>query len=204
MSIFENNISNNWVGIWLSSSSGINIFENSLTNNSNGMYFYSSSSDNSIWGNSIANNSDLGIGLFGDSNTIFGNNITNCYYGISAFSSSGNLIFHNNFVNNTFRQAEINTPGQSPNIWDDGFPSGGNYWSDFLARYPNAGEVDASGIWNTTYRIPGNETDRYPLQNQYVISEYAIPEFPSLVLPALVFTPTLLTIILSKRKHSKP
>ena len=27
----------------------------------------------------------------------------------------------------------------------------GNYWSDYFIRYPNASEVDSSGVWNTPY-----------------------------------------------------
>jgi parallel beta-helix repeat protein len=198
ISILGNNMTNNWEGIWLSSSSGNTIFENNMTNNSNGILFFSPSSGNSIWGNNITHNSDLGIGLLGDNNTIFGNNITNNYYGIFVSDSSGNLIFHNNLVNNTSQQADIDTPGLRPNVWDDGFPSGGNYWGDYAVYYPNASEIDASGIWNTSYWIPGNETDRYPLQNQYVI-----PEFPSLIMPALALAPGLLTVTLSRRKRSK-
>jgi hypothetical protein len=49
------------------------------------------------------------------------------------------------------------------NVWDDGYPSGGNYWSNYAARYPNAIENDSTGIWNTPYVIDSNNTDRYPL-----------------------------------------
>jgi hypothetical protein len=49
------------------------------------------------------------------------------------------------------------------NVWDNGYPSGGNYWRDYQTRYPNATEIDSSGIWNTPYVIDANNTDRYPL-----------------------------------------
>jgi hypothetical protein len=54
-------------------------------------------------------------------------------------------------------------PYVSTNKWDDGYPSGGNYWSDYLTKYPHAAEIDGSGIWNTPYVIDGNNTDHYPL-----------------------------------------
>jgi parallel beta-helix repeat protein len=78
-------------------------------------------------------------------------------------SSTGNVIYHNNFDCNTY-QAIISTPGQ--NIWDDGYPSGGNYWSDYKIRYPNANEIDTSRIWDTQYVIDANNIDHYPLMNR--------------------------------------
>jgi hypothetical protein len=51
----------------------------------------------------------------------------------------------------------------STNTWDDGYPSGGNYWSNYQTTYPNAAEKGSSGIWNTPYVIDANNTDRYPL-----------------------------------------
>jgi hypothetical protein len=77
--------------------------------------------------------------------------------------SFGNCsFFHNNFVDNTI-QVYIFNPNYGDiygNIWDDGYPSGGNYWSDFLTRYPSALEIDASGLWDTPYVIDSNNTDQ--------------------------------------------
>jgi hypothetical protein len=75
------------------------------------------------------------------------------------YSSSGNRIFHNDFLNNTQQTEVVN----STNTWDDGYPSGGNYWSDYQTRYSNATEIDGSGIWNTPYVIDINNIDYYPL-----------------------------------------
>jgi parallel beta-helix repeat protein len=83
-------------------------------------------------------------------------------------SSTGNVIYHNNFDGNVY-QAIVSMPEQ--NIWDDGYPSGGNYWSDYKTRYPNAKEIDASGIWDTQYVIDANNIDHYPLMNRVFISK---------------------------------
>jgi hypothetical protein len=84
----------------------------------------------------------------------------------------------------------------SVNIWDDG--SRGNYWSDYLTKYPNATGVDSSGVWNTPYVIGTNNADHYPLMVQYVI-----PEFPSYQLLLLIIVTTVLAIIISRKKRSR-
>jgi hypothetical protein len=66
-------------------------------------------------------------------------------------------------MNNT---QQVESDG-SPNTWDNGYPSGGNYWSDYQTRYPSAAEIDGSGIWNTPYVIDANNTDRYPLMSPW-------------------------------------
>ena len=38
----------------------------------------------------------------------------------------------------------------------------GNYWDDYLERYPNA--LQLNGVWDTPYKIPGRSfEDKYPL-----------------------------------------
>ncbi len=39
----------------------------------------------------------------------------------------------------------------------------GNFWSDYKLRYPNATEIDNSGIGNTPYFINTVNIDHYPL-----------------------------------------
>jgi len=74
----------------------------------------------------------------------------------------------------------------------------GNYWSDYLTKYPNATFVDSSGVWNTPYVIDANNTDYYPLTVQYVI-----PEFPSFLILPLFLIATILTVIIYKKKGVK-
>jgi len=52
---------------------------------------------------------------------------------------------------------------ESTNVWDGGYPSGGNYWSDFQSKYPDAAELEGANIWNTPYVIDDNNQDNYPL-----------------------------------------
>ncbi|MEM3729049.1 MAG: NosD domain-containing protein [Candidatus Bathyarchaeia archaeon] len=140
--ITKNNIANNRIGIKIFLSNNNCIMENTITNNGEGIYLTSASDNNFIHGNYIASNE----------------------YGIYLDMSSSNIIYHNNFINNT-QQADM-SPGEANN-WDNGYPSGGNYWSDYEERYPNAEELYGSGLWDTPYIIDEYNQDRYPLMYPY-------------------------------------
>jgi len=165
--ISGNNITNNWYGIYLYSSSNNNISGNNITNNAYGIYF-ESSSNNGISGNNITNNSHDGIYLYSSSNynTVSENNITNNACGITLDSSSNNNKFYHNFISNTQQVIVGGT-----NTWDDGYPSGGNYWSDYtnvdLYSGPYQNETGSDGIWDHPYVINANNKDRYPLMKPY-------------------------------------
>jgi hypothetical protein len=55
----------------------------------------------------------------------------------------------------------------SSNIWDDGYPSGGNFWSNHAVVDVKSGlyqnETGGDGIIDTPYVIDTNNKDRYPL-----------------------------------------
>jgi hypothetical protein len=48
------------------------------------------------------------------------------------------------------------------NTWDAGYPSGGNYWSDY-----NLTDSDNDGIGNTPHIIDANNQDNYPLKGMF-------------------------------------
>jgi len=180
--ISGNNIGNNKNAIFLSDSSNNTASGNNITTNKEYGIHISESSNSVISGNNMANNKNAirlsmssnttvtrnnmtgnnrGILLQGCSgNTVFGNNIENNQYGILLLlRGTKNSIYHNNFITNI---QQITSDGY-PNAWDDGYPSGGNYWSDYGERYPSAEELDGSGIWDTPYEIDENNQDNYPL-----------------------------------------
>ena len=166
VTIQNTNIKNFDHGIRLDSSSNNSINENVITNNWGGILLRYSS-NNSMNGNTITNNSEgICLAYSSDYNSMSGNTITNnSYEGILLDFSSNNIICHNNFINNTRQVYYIVAP--VANFWDEGYPSGGNYWSDYVARYLNASEIDALGIWNPPYDIDANNTDHYPLMKPY-------------------------------------
>jgi len=177
----SNNMTDNQFSIGLIGSSHNTLIRNNITNNEYGIDLEDSSNDNTLAGNTITDNRYRGITLMysSNNNTLIGNTITNTnYYGIwLAYSSienkilsniimtnkedgirveysSNNTIYHNNFINNTIQAYTTN----SVNVWDDGYPSGGNYWSNYTGV-----DADVDGIGDTPYIIDADNQDRYPL-----------------------------------------
>lgn len=151
---------------------------------------------NNIMENNITNN-DRGIWLQESSNNlIVNNNIQKNGIGIHYHSSSSNVIYHNNLENNA-TQVDYNKPfnagedTDSINSWDNGYPSGGNYWGSYYSGTDSNGD----GIGDTPYVINVNNRDNNPF-----MSTYAIPEFSLLLILPLFMILTLLTIAVSAKK----
>jgi len=145
-------------------SDGNTITENIIENNYHGIYLKHSSDDNEISHNMIRNNNWNGIYvksicLINDGNIICANAIeNNNYAGIAMEGSSYNHIYYNNVIGNTH-----NAYDDSNNIWDDDYPSGGNYWDDYTG-----GDANGDGIGDTPYEIDdGINEDKYPLIEPY-------------------------------------
>ena len=162
----NNIIANGWSGFYLDWSPNNSICSNNITANGwDGIYLYESS-NNIMSGNSIINNNQSGFEVHFSSKTIISeNNITaNSRCGIFIALSYGNYIYHNNFVENTISQA---TKFWYVDAWDDGYPSGGNYWSDHVTvdEYSgiNQDELGSDGIVDEPYIIDAYNQDNYPL-----------------------------------------
>jgi len=156
--ILRNNFTHSGHGIYLSGSSNNIISENNITANSMFGILLWVSSNNSVTRNNIADNGYDGIYLYSCSNnTITGNNLANNGGGIRFLWASNNYIYHNNFINNTYPVHTLD----SENTWDNSFE--GNYWSDYEEKYPDAQELDGSGIWDTPYTIDWDNRDNFPL-----------------------------------------
>jgi len=118
--------------------------------------------DNNLIAFSNITNNVNGIMLYQSSNnSISGNNITNNFYGILLEHSSGNNIYHNNFIDNICQVY----PFPPKNVWDNGYPSGGNYWSDYIAK--GGYDANGDGIGDIPYVIDAYTQDRYPLMNPW-------------------------------------
>ena len=109
-------------------------------------------------------NFEVGIQLFSSSNnTISNNTISNIIGGIYLALSGNNTFFHNNVIDHTFQTSVSPDFAEDyVNVWDDGYPSGGNYWSDY-----EGADADGDGIGDTPYVIDAYNRDRYPLMSPW-------------------------------------
>jgi parallel beta-helix repeat protein len=134
------------------------------------------SNSNDISCNALSNN-DWGI-IVNDSsnNTLTDNDITeNSYYGIYLNDATEyNSIYHNNFIyNRGLYTPQAYDNGSTTNSWDNGYPDGGNYWSDYDGddEYGGPGQnlSGSDGIGDTPYDIDNDlggisgPQDNYPM-----------------------------------------
>lgn len=127
-----------------------------------------------------------GIIVGGSNNVIHGNTVTNCARSIILgdlirnIHGSGNVVFHNNFINSLGMQAYDTWWG---NQWDNGYPAGGNYWSDSnktdIYNGPQQNVSGSDGICDSAYLIIAGrpsalEYDRYPLTVPVNVYEAAV------------------------------
>ncbi|UCE73152.1 MAG: right-handed parallel beta-helix repeat-containing protein [Methanomassiliicoccales archaeon] len=177
--ITDNTISENNNGIYIDGSSLNNITKNNVSNNNEGISLYFSSNDNTILENTVSYNIGDGIHLKSSwSNKIIGNDvISNGGYGIYIATSIKNRIYHNNIINNGIQAFDDMT--DLFNFWNDTYPSGGNYWSDFDEASEDAYD-DYSG---SNQYMPGSDgiVDKGPPvggKNPYIIDSDSQDEYP--------------------------
>jgi nitrous oxidase accessory protein len=146
----NNLIANNTVifnsnyGIHFFAADNNQILNNTLMKNGVGVWLRGASKTNEIANNAFLENS-YGIYL-GDPS----NHLGDC---------SNNVIYHNNFVDNLHTVFIY----ESISAWDDGYPSGGNYWNGY-----NGSDADGDGIGDTPYTINLENKDNYPLMAPFV------------------------------------
>ncbi len=108
-----------------------------------------------------------GYGLFisaCDNSKIKYNTISDNEYGLNLTSSNGNTIYHNKIIQNINQAYD-----DGNNQWDNGYPSGGNYWSDYsgvdIYSGSNQDQPGSDGIGDTNYTniVGGSNVDNYPL-----------------------------------------
>jgi len=129
-------------GIYIDQDSNNNtISGNNAWNNTDSGFLIKGSNKNTLSGNNAWNNTRYGFIFDGsENNTLSGNNISYNKYGIYIMESYyNNSIWMNYISNNSISQGW----SDSPSNWDNG--TLGNYWGDFVERYPDA--TSSNGIW---------------------------------------------------------
>ncbi|UCG68600.1 MAG: right-handed parallel beta-helix repeat-containing protein [Thermoplasmata archaeon] len=163
----DSQIDFNTDGVGFSSPSINNLVRNcSITNNNNdGIRIYEDNPDNNtILNNTIDSNNRNGIFVHNSfNNTISGNDISNNFYGLNISLSTDSKIYHNNIIDNTIQALDKT----DTNIWNDSYPSGGNYWSDWTSPDTMSGPLQnipgSDGIVDNPYVIDTDSQDYYPL-----------------------------------------
>jgi parallel beta-helix repeat protein len=184
-------VGNSTIGIQCFNTIGCRILSNGIANCNTSIEAYFSN-DTLIEGNEVFNGSLRGIHIYNSSYTIVLNNtienISEVGKAISAIhiqhsrnntivqnqllrnacgiqleaDASNNTAYHNNFINNT-KHALVYSVN---NTWDNGYPSGGNYWSgrNFrdICNGPDQNIPGSDGIQDFLYIIDEYNFDRYP------------------------------------------
>ncbi len=191
--IYQNCIYNNSKGIFLNvmdagSIDDVEIASNSIFSNDIGIEF-----ENRGWRifNTIISNCSIEnnrVGILMDqiywSNFIISNNfVNNNEYGIELNNSVFNYILQNNLINNNNGGFQ-GFDNLGANFWNDSYPSGGNYWSDYagvdLYKGPNQDQSGSDGIGDSPHNKIGGigMQDHYPFMSPFIIKNATI-EVPS-------------------------
>jgi len=109
--------------------------------------------------------------------TVLENNVSeNGVYGVGLFSSTNVSVYHNNLVNNSNQAYD---DASIENRWDDGYPSGGNYWNDYTGSDyfsgPNQDKPGSDYIGDDPYVIDIDSQDNYPLVHSFETSPSLAP-----------------------------
>jgi parallel beta-helix repeat protein len=176
--ISNNDISDSDCGISLVGSNNNWFKSNRISNNEEGICLYGSdnpSNNNVFIVNNVLENKYRGVRLEHSSyNILTKNTISGSGLGIWLYEWSNNNKIHlNNILNN---EQNVDS-SDSSNIWNspeliyykykgNSYTNYlGNYWDEYKEKYPDAKEIDSSGIMDTAYSMDFNQ-DNYPLKEK--------------------------------------
>ena len=223
--VSENNLNGSERGIFLTTTSNSTISANSMTQNDVGIQLTPACNNNQIAGNTVFasvvygahpnQNAGTGIKLIGAlyNNQVHDNNISYNGNGMVLWLDTRGTVIYGNYFQNNSNHVSLAFESGASNSWDNG--SVGNYWDNYLFRYPNATEIDNSGIGNTPYVIDENNTDHYPLMYNPNHSLLSTPSptpvsttsempIPTIIVITTVAVAVLVVFILSILLYRRP
>lgn len=170
---------NSNVGILLESSQNNVVHNNTADGNGNHGIWLNGAQSNTVTSNTVANNGMVGIFISDTSSNLLMDNtvMDNDWYGIRLWETNDNTIYHNRFIDNDDQASD-----NGNNAWDNGYPSGGNYWSDHTGpdefRGPEQDEHGSDGVVDDPYVISGGgNQDDYPLTSEPLRLTYTLELF---------------------------
>jgi parallel beta-helix repeat protein len=185
----------NFSSIIVGEYSNVTVSENKCLNDNVTGLFLSNVTDAMTSGNNFSENG-CGIAINDTHRAVIMNNdITLNGFGVLVANSSSITVYHNRIIGNTKQAMDDNN---TLIAWDDGYPSGGNYWSDYagsdLMNGPNQDLPGGDGIGDTPYAVNATSMDKYPFMDQ---SGTLIPEFGTMPLVVMVL---LVAIVLTRER----
>jgi parallel beta-helix repeat protein len=147
-----------------SNATGNIIYDNSFQDTPTPINLTASAGGNSVYDNIISSQATVTLSVGANGNSIYQNAISGSSIVLNMTNSQGNTLYHNDFF------ASVQIVAAGTNTWDNGYPSGGNYWSDYQTKYPGATQNDSLSIWNMAYVIDSNNKDNYPLMKPYALT----------------------------------
>ncbi len=157
------------------------IKSNIVTKNRYGI-FVDHSHENLFYGNVIIDNAWNGVELaWSNSNVIQANTVSyNNAYGLEIYAYTpgyNNRIFNNNFINNTLKVSV----SKLPNVWNNGYPAGGNYWSTYEGSDefsgPGQNVSGADRIGDKAFVLDSYNEDPYPMIEPFILPAPPLPGF---------------------------
>ena len=187
--ISSNNVTESNTGILLDYSPNNSLVLNNISKSSDGLRIEAMSVNNTVEKNRVENCSyGIGLSVFSNGNALTENVVsyssfsalrfdrsTNCLFVDNIFAqnnhvievassfSDNNAFLHNDFLFNTAVMSFI----EPHDVWDGGYPAGGNYWHDYNGRDEYSGpfqnETGSDGIGDIPHTVGAANVDNYPL-----------------------------------------
>ena len=160
-------------GIGVILARNVTVMDNEVSGNGGWGFVLDTIEYGNVTGNTVVSNA-IGVYLSFSSNVTLSDNALRSN-GLGAWvrdKGGPNYVYHNWFVDNVVQAKDdfLRT------AWDDGYPSGGNYWSDYTGDDVFQGPMQdipgADGIGDTPRPVGPNGIDRYPF---YMVPAPRVP-----------------------------